>query len=1532
MGNRLRATTALTTIALLFSLSIDRTYANPEGGQVVGGSAQIIESVDKLDVYQQSHRAVIDWRSFNIDVNEHTQFHQPSSNAIALNRINDVNPSRIAGRLTANGNVILVNPNGVFFEGSSRVDVNGIVATTAGIEALDFMNGSNHFGITGHLDAAIINEGVITAKDAGLVGLVAPNVENRGVIQAKLGRVQLASGDTVTVDFYGDDLLQVSVRDEDVKSQIVANTGILSADGGKVAMTAAAARNTVNSLILADGYVEAKSIGQDHNGTIIIGGEGSNKADKTGDSFVVLSGALNASGRNDSEQGGRVDVLGDHILLTETAFIDASGYGAPESSIKTESATLREDKSIDNGVRTEEDFLSQDSRAGGSIKIGGDYLGKGSTQTAKTVQVNHGALIVNDAVEKGDGGRTIIWSDDTTVYEGLVLSRGGINGGHGGFVETSGKNHLSARGYADLTNRHDGYKKGTYLLDPTDIQIYGNVDPRFVSTDNSIDLDTGLTLWLDGNDIDGDGTAEGLLEDGIVSGVGDCGSAINCVTDWVDKSSDGHSVLTQSIAANRPEIEIAAQNGLDVLSFDTDFFELPSSLYSISASDNSLFTVAQSSSSSAQRIINGVVGSGSRWGIFYNRSSGNFEFINNTSFSPVTVAGSLNTASFIGFTRDGSTIQPYVNGVAQTSGTASAPTLTDLVIGRYPVSGTDSFDGRVMEVLAYADGLSSDEVDLLEQYQAIKWGLALTPPGTGATEVERATASDGYSVFTVDYLEHLSASADIALVADNSITLDLQGETFALDSNRHLSLTTTNGDITDTSVGTILTDNGNIRIDAGGAGNIDLDTTNLEATNGGLVYLSAGGSVNVTQDTSLELGLVTANDVRLESVLGSITGQGGIVTNGGNIDVVAAGDINFSSFGLRSNNGNITVDAGEDIILTTSTNSGTGAVNVTAGHNITIQQHDISTSLINHWAFDENTGTSVNDDVNGVTGNFVGNAAFDSDNPFGITDYYSVSFDGTDDQIDFGDYDDIELNDITFSFWVQSDDISRDQGFLYKGDHSTSNPLLIWRDDSAGGGSSQGGNTDALSVLVYDGSTQDWISTPSGSFNTTDWRHVTVTLNPSSNLMNIYLDGQSQFGDGYVMNSDGIRANANAFTAGLPLNNSNDLNGSMDELRIYNSALSEADVAEVFAYSPQWNSGTTALNAGRDVTLNADIFASDAGNALSVSAGENFINNAGADALNTTNPAARWLIYSADPSTDTLGGLSADFKRYNRTFAGNAPGTITETDDGLLYAVAPVLRYDIDDLTVEYGEALGALTTNYASGLIDGDTLVSIGLTGAGVLTPAYSIGDDAGSYIGALTGAQGTLTNDLGYQFAFTAGDLTVTQAALTVSVDDATRVEGESNPIFNVLYSPFKLGESIADLDTAPIASTVATPSSAAGTYAIELSGGADINYSFSYINGVLTVEQGAPSELPSTVEQISTLTKELNNNNVRPSIPPQLPNGATLSQLPDSQIVIEIESDNAFQSEGGNVDPRDDVIKLKINKELSDELNLKIEEGVL
>jgi len=155
-------------------------------------------------VNQTSQNAIINWNSFSVGPAELTRFNQPNATSITLNRVTGGDPSEILGAIRANGQVWLINPNGIAFGKSATVDVSGLLATTLEITNQDFLAHNYRFTATGHAPAAVTNAGQLTIRGAGLAALVAPNVANAGVIQARLGRIALASADGFTVDFYGD--------------------------------------------------------------------------------------------------------------------------------------------------------------------------------------------------------------------------------------------------------------------------------------------------------------------------------------------------------------------------------------------------------------------------------------------------------------------------------------------------------------------------------------------------------------------------------------------------------------------------------------------------------------------------------------------------------------------------------------------------------------------------------------------------------------------------------------------------------------------------------------------------------------------------------------------------------------------------------------------------------------------------------------------------------------------------------------------------------------------------------------------------------------------------------------------------------------------------------------------------------------------------------------------------------------------------------------------------------------------------------
>ncbi|TLU58978.1 MAG: filamentous hemagglutinin N-terminal domain-containing protein, partial [Chlorobium sp.] len=159
--------------AMLFFYPL-HSFAAPQDGLVVKGSASISQDGASTLINQGSARAVIDWRGFDINSNERVQFIQASQNSIALNRVTGGNPTSILGQLAANGRVFISNPNGVVFGAGAKVDVASLMATTLSVNADDFMNGKNTFSQDlAHSPSYVVNQGEIRIADNGFCFLVA---------------------------------------------------------------------------------------------------------------------------------------------------------------------------------------------------------------------------------------------------------------------------------------------------------------------------------------------------------------------------------------------------------------------------------------------------------------------------------------------------------------------------------------------------------------------------------------------------------------------------------------------------------------------------------------------------------------------------------------------------------------------------------------------------------------------------------------------------------------------------------------------------------------------------------------------------------------------------------------------------------------------------------------------------------------------------------------------------------------------------------------------------------------------------------------------------------------------------------------------------------------------------------------------------------------------------------------------------------------------------------------------------------------
>ena len=217
----------LLTTAALLALGAAPAAGGPAGGTVVGGAATIQgQGGPSVIVNQSSSNAIVNWNTFNIGLNESVRFNQPGASSVVLNRVTGgLGPSEMLGTLTANGRVFVINRDGILFGPSAVVNTAGFLATTHDIKNSDFMAGRYNFNIPGRPDASIVNQGRITAASGGFAALVAPGVRNSGTITATLGTVALASGNSFTLDLYGDKLITLAVNDQIAANVIDVATG-----------------------------------------------------------------------------------------------------------------------------------------------------------------------------------------------------------------------------------------------------------------------------------------------------------------------------------------------------------------------------------------------------------------------------------------------------------------------------------------------------------------------------------------------------------------------------------------------------------------------------------------------------------------------------------------------------------------------------------------------------------------------------------------------------------------------------------------------------------------------------------------------------------------------------------------------------------------------------------------------------------------------------------------------------------------------------------------------------------------------------------------------------------------------------------------------------------------------------------------------------------------------------------------------------------------------------------------------------------
>lgn len=235
----------------------------PTGGDIRGGDGSIEQSGQQMTINQDSQRMAIDWESFSVGEGARVEFIQPGSDASALNRVTGDQISHIRGAIDANGQVFLVNSNGVIFGDTAQVDVGGLVASTLDISPDDFMAGELAF--EGDSSSAIINHGNIRTSDEGFVALIAAQILNQGSITTPKGDVVMGAGSRVTLDMGGSVSIEV---EESLLDTYIEQGGAIQADGGRVYLTAKAANELASSVINHTGVTQAQTLAENEQGEI----------------------------------------------------------------------------------------------------------------------------------------------------------------------------------------------------------------------------------------------------------------------------------------------------------------------------------------------------------------------------------------------------------------------------------------------------------------------------------------------------------------------------------------------------------------------------------------------------------------------------------------------------------------------------------------------------------------------------------------------------------------------------------------------------------------------------------------------------------------------------------------------------------------------------------------------------------------------------------------------------------------------------------------------------------------------------------------------------------------------------------------------------------------------------------------------------------------------------------------------------------------------------------------------------------------
>jgi filamentous hemagglutinin family protein len=417
-------------------------HALPQNGQVVAGTGAIAQAGATMTVTQTSPKLAINWQGFDIAAGQSVNFGQPGASSIVLNRVLGQNPTSILGNLTANGQVFVVNPSGIVFAVGSQVNVGGLVASSHSLSDADFLAGIYRFSGAG-VSGTVRNQGRIAAADGGYVVFIGPVVsngrtaadggsaQNLGSIIAPHGTALLASAEQVTLQLNGSSLLGYTVDRAAVNAFAEnAQFGTITANGGKVVLTARAVNALAPAVVNNDGIIEARTIVEPG------GGQSSGVIQLLGD---MSAGQVNQNGRLDATapnggNGGSIEISAAKVTVADTAQVKSTSLAGQASGGKVLVAAndFRIERIVRGGDMSPaqlKDALENNAsvtiaaiKAGGTG--GGDILVSQDVNWSANSTLNliaERSININGTIQNADNGNLVLRADSTGTGIGAVF-------------------------------------------------------------------------------------------------------------------------------------------------------------------------------------------------------------------------------------------------------------------------------------------------------------------------------------------------------------------------------------------------------------------------------------------------------------------------------------------------------------------------------------------------------------------------------------------------------------------------------------------------------------------------------------------------------------------------------------------------------------------------------------------------------------------------------------------------------------------------------------------------------------------------------------------------------------------------------------------------------------------------------------------------------------------------------------------------------------------------------------------------------